>query len=198
MPRKYVKKRIYKKRRSYKKTIVKNPGSPNAVRYFKLKSVLIDVRTSILAGANPVINNDPTGYPEFSSIASLFDVYRVCAMKIQFFPYLPNNTSLTTSYAPFYVIYDLDTESPLTSSTDAIQYDRVKLKNLYRPWSFYTRIPKITVSGQHTSTVFQGGWIDCANPFTVGAIRTFSDNLNQSTTYGKILTTIYLKAKMRQ
>jgi len=197
MPRKYVKKRLYKKRRFYKKTIVKNPGSRNAVRYFKLKSVAVDLTSNSFGGFNSIIDNNPTGYQDFASVAQLFDVYRVCAMKIQFFPSFPNNTSTVTNYRPIYLVYDADTESALTNASTAIQYDNFKVKNLYRPWSFYTRIPKIANSALHTSTIFQGGFIDASDTMTVGAILTFAEGLNVSTNYGKILTTLYLKAKMR-
>jgi len=197
MPRRYVKRKTYKKRRVYKRRIPRNPGSANAVRYFKLKSLQINLTSDAIGRINPVIDNNILGYPEHEHIAQLFDVYRVCAMKIQFFPYMPNNVSTFTNYKPIFISYDIDTFQALVSANDALQYDRFKAKNLYRPWSFYTRVPKITNSLNNSAQIFQGGYIDIANPISVGCILTFADGLSVSTQYGKILTTIYLKAKLR-
>lgn len=195
--RKYVKRKNYKKRKYSKKYIPRNPGSTNAVRYFKLKSDSIVFTSNLLGLVNPVVDNNPNGYPEWTSVASLFDVYKVCAMKIKYFPFAPNDTTATYFYHPMYIVYDPDTTAVLNNSEEAIQYDRCKGVNLYRPFTFYTRVPKVASTGTSTK-VFQGGWLDCASPVSVGAIRTIAENLTHSKEYGRILATIYLKAKLRQ
>lgn len=195
--RKYAKRKNTKKIKYSKKYIPRNPGGPNAVRYFKLKSAAVTFTSNLLGVVSPVIDNNPNGYPEWSSVASLFDVYRVCAMKIKYFPFLPNDNSSSITYHPMYIVYDPDTTSSLTDSNEAIQYDRLKSVNLYRPFSFYTRVPRVSNTGTSTK-VFQGGWLDCASPVSIGSIRCIAESLTHSTQYGRVLATVYLKAKLRQ
>lgn len=166
-------------------------------RFFKIR---LELAVSTNAGGIMTLaaTNNPSGASDWSSISALFDAYKVAAMKIKYIPSLPNDTSVTTGYAPFYMIADADSSTtPLASTTDAIQYENMQVKNMYRPWSFYYKFPKRTAVATG-ATVLQGGYQDIAAVGASGGLYGYGLGFDASTTYGQAIVTYYITVTNRR
>lgn len=71
----------------------------NGKRFFKLKGAF-GLSSDVSGTINMSVTDDVSGLGDWSSIAALFDTYKVCALKVKFFPQLPNDPSGTTGYFP--------------------------------------------------------------------------------------------------
>lgn len=85
---------------------------------------------------------------------------------------------------------------PSTTITDLIQYENLKIKNLYKPWTVYYKFPKVMATG--SNVVLRGGYQDCGSPIGIGVVGVYTDSVSLSQTYGTIISTIYLVAKNRR
>lgn len=179
----------YGRKGFWKRKQMKNTGQ-TAKRFFKLKRVY---PLSTSAGLITFTDNprNPSSAQDWSSVAALFDSYRVCAVKYKFIPSRPNDTTLTTAYEPLYAAWDSDGTGP-TSINAAMQYENLKIKNLSMPWSIYQYIGKIVTSGEST------GYASTASPITTGEMVFLASGLNSSATYGQLIQTYYLAVKDRK
>lgn len=169
----------------------------NGKRFFKLRRI-VSVDSS--AGGVLQVNatNDPSTFEDWTNVAALFDTYRVCAIKIKFIPSLPNDTSLSTGFFPLYVVGDSNSSSsPLTSDNVAIQYENMKVMNMYRPWKYYYYVPKQT-AGASGVIYQQGGYRDMLDTTATAAVYSYGTGFDASTNYGKAILTHYITAKNRK
>lgn len=165
---------------------------------FYLRQVLILSTNAGGVMANTISNNVAT-IPEFSDIQALFDSYKVTGVKLHYQPHLPNDTSVTTGYTPLYIVNDPDSPSALLGSVaQAIEYDSLKVRNLFRPWKVYYKYPKITQVPSGSAIVLSNGWLDIDNPIGTSSVATYADGLDISTTYGELIITYYVKCKNRK
>lgn len=190
-----------------------NPRS--IIRYKRKKvggqvfAILHDQEISTTAGGqlqanfsiNPTkaVNNAGT-YTDFTSLAFLFQNYRVFKIKVTFTPKIPNDTGVTTFYQPCYVAWDAD-DGPtdyLTSRTDAISYPGVRMKNLYKPWSVTYSVSQNGV-GSSENVVFykDGNYFKSDNPGNKGVLKMYADGLDSSTIYGTFTSKLYLRMRNR-
>lgn len=133
---------------------------------------------------------------DWTSVISLYDQYRVCAIKVRYTPDLPNDTSVTTSFKPVYIVTDFDSTAAINNYNTLSQYEMMKVKNLFQPWSYYIKLPKSQTAG--TIAVGSFGWHDMAAPDNIGTVQIFAQNLDASTTYGRFTVTYYVKTKNRR
>lgn len=131
-------------------------------------------------------------YQDWSSFSALYDQYRVRAFKLEYFPSLPNDTSTTTGYRPIFLAYDRDSETAITGLTDAATITGRRIKNMYQSWNCYWKLSKGSSSAPLT-----GGWKDCAVPLGTGAVKSYCNGLDASTTYGIFVLTCYVQFKNR-
>lgn len=150
-------------------------------------------------GVDVCINTDVTDFQDWTNVATLFDSYKICALKIKFNPAFPNNLTATTAYAPVYLAGDPDVTNAtgLGSVNTIIQYENCKVHNLYRPWSYYYKLPKVMSTGT-SSVMLQGGYFPSANPAIVGGIYIYTEGLSISSTYGSIMVTAYMVCRNRK
>lgn len=168
----------------------------NAKRYFKLKAVF--TLTSTAGGTYAgVFTDNPSGMQDWTPFQSLFDSYRVHAIKIRFIPAFPNNLSATTAYRPVYIVGDNDDVGALASVNLALQYDSVKVKNLNMPWTYYFKWSKITSSAAAT-VMTRVGYLTTATPQANRAVKFYADNLTASVNYGDLVVTMYVSGVDRQ
>lgn len=194
--RRRYKRRTYRRKWSRKNVTrrFKNDGK----RFFKLTTSDEVVSTAGGQIAN-VYTDNPNGYNDWTQIASLFDSYRVCAIKIKYIPNKPNDESNVTTYQPLYIVQDRDSTTLPSTVNDMIQYENLKVKNLYRPWTYYRKFAKQTSTGVTGQVMLAGGYKDCGQPTGSQAIFIVSEpGLQTSTTYGRWITTLYLTAKNRR
>lgn len=135
---------------------------------------------------------------DWANLITLYDQYRVFAVKITFTPDLPNDTSTVTSYRPCYIYVDYDSTTVQTTTAATIQYENCKVRNLYRPFTIYRKIPK-SLNPTTAGNIVQFGWMDVAAPQPVGHIGlTVTAGVDLSTTYGQFLVTYYVAFKNRR
>lgn len=142
-------------------------------------------------------SDNPSSLRDWSSFATLYDEYKVKAIKIQYYPYLPNDTSTVTGFLPLYSVYDDNTATnPLTAVNDAIEYENCKQYNMYRPWKRYQRM--IPLAANATTVVRAGGWVPTASPAASQCVAFYGEGYDISTSYGSIVVTMYIKFRSRK
>lgn len=197
----YRRRRRFKRRGYWKRKQRRYSGKgQRGVRFFKIRKVQT-VSSDALGAISIFSNNGPhTGFQDWANIVTLFDSYRVPAMKVKYIPQLPNDASTLTGYHPLYVIGDVDsTVAHITSVNDAIQYENMRVKNMYMPWKYYFKCPKLGGVGSTAAVKTQaGGWIDIATPFGNSSIEGYGTGFDTSQQYGTLVWTLYLMAKDRR
>lgn len=172
--------------------------SGDGKRFFKLTTT--DAVTSTAGGI--ILNtytDNPTGYSDFTNLQTLFDSYRVCAIKIRFIPTRPNDESNLTTYAAAYIVHDPDSTTPPATTAEMVEYENVKIKNLYSQWSYYRKFRRTTSTGVAGQVVLAGGYKDMGLPTGTQAVFIRTDTgLLTSTVYGRYITTLYITCKNRR
>lgn len=187
-------KRTYRKRWSRKR---KPTGSgESGKRFFKLRGAF-----ALSADAGGTISlsvtDDPSGLGDWSNIAALFDVYKVCAIKVKFIPQLPNDTGTTTGFYPFYLIGDVNTATnPISSITVACQYENMRAKNMYMPWKYYWKCPKQSSTG--ADIVLANGYRPTSSTTATMGVFGWGQGFDISQQYGSYIVTHYIVAKARR
>lgn len=175
-------------------------GIDKRIVSMKLKTVA-NITTSAGGLIQFTYPNDPTIFSEFSALAGLYDSYKYYAIKIQYFPHLPNDTSTVTGFTPIYFVMDPDSPSlVLATVAAAVEYGTMKAKNLYRPFTVFYRFPKVTQSPGSTYVTLSNGYQDIngAGSVDTSCVSAYASGLDISTTYGEIIITGYLRFKNRR
>lgn len=198
----FRRRKTFRKKRAFRKKFLKKRSSrkgQTAARMFKLR-VTATLSSDVGGDISGILSDNPSGANDWVSCGNLFDSYRVCAMKIKYIPSFPNDTNAVAGYAPLYVVYDADHQAqPLASVNDAVQYENLKVMNMYRPWSYYVRIPKFnSISGASAVTIQSGGYIDIGAVTAVSCIAYYGTGFKASLDYGTLVYTFYLKFKNRR
>lgn len=165
-------------------------------RFFKLKSAF-GLSANVGGEINMAVTDNPSAFGDWSSIAALFDTYKVAAIKVKFIPQLPNDTSTTTGFFPLYVVGDPnDSTIPINSITSACQYENMKTMNMYRPWKYYYKVPtKSSISGD---TVLTGGYRPTASTSGTCGVYGWGGGFDVSQQYGSYVVTLYIVCKERR
>jgi hypothetical protein len=169
-----------------------------SVHFFKIRYV--NPVTSDSGGQIQAwLNDDVSGYQDWSSLAALFDSYRVYALKLQYVPDLPNDTSTVTGYKPLYVVHDVDSANvPSLTVNVAIQYENCKIYNMYRPWEHKVILAEQTSSGVASQGMLPGGFKDIATTTASQCVTWTGTGFDVSTDYGTIVSTAYVMCKNRR
>lgn len=195
-------------RRKWKRSTIVRRG-----RYFNETGLLqtkLRYQTPFQSDAGGTVQNylnmtDPTKVlngsgtvGDWTSFSALYDSYRIRGISVKYIPDFPNDTSVTTGFAPVYIVYDPD-GAPAFTVADFIQYENMKFKNLYKPWKYYHGVTKmINPSAQTTPTDLKGGWMDIAGPQSTSYVNWYAQGLDVSTIYGELLITYYVQFKTRR
>jgi len=185
-------------KKSGKNKMSMGPYAQNAIRKFRLHQTV--QATSDVSGQlalNYSVRN-PSGAQDYSSIADLFDEYRVVGYQIQFFTYYPNGSSSTINYDGLMIAFDSDdsaTTAP-TSFAGVLGYENLKAYPLYKDWKH-----KIKSIPHYISTTATGaaspGWnrvgFECDN----GRLLCYTSSLDSSTAYGRFLITFDVEFRTR-
>lgn len=197
----YSRKRTYGKRKTgwWKRKSKKYTGE-KGIRFFKLRATIAvdsDAGGVISGGAN----NSPSGYQDWTSISNLFDSYRACGIAVKYIPDKPNDLSATTGYKPLYVVGDPNSPTqPLTSTNTAIQYENMKVVNMYRPWKYWYKFPKVASVPLENNIILQGGFQSSsgANTNAFGGVWWYGTGYDVSDNYGTMIVTLYMMARDRR
>lgn len=181
------------KKRPYK--VYKSP-------YYRPQLYKIRLTTGISSDGggdiSAAVTDNPNLYQDWTSLGSLFDSYKVRGMKIQWVPNIPEGADPTStiSYKPLYVYYDPDSTTTVGTVAEAIQYNNMKVKNIYSQWSYYTKVPTRAADG--TSKILAGGFVDAGSVNAFSAIHIIGNSFSASSAYGVLIATLYLEMKYRR
>lgn len=144
-------------------------------------------------------DDNPGNATDWTSFASLYDQYRILAMKVNFYPSRPNDESATTTFAPMYVIYDPDSTGAGPATADiALQVEGCKVRDMNKPFSFYTKIRKQMSVQSGAVTISMGGWRDIGSVGATGGIKLLATGLNSASLYGTIVSKFYIQFRHRR
>lgn len=198
MPYRRTYRRKYTPKRRYwrKKYSRKRP-------YYNMRGkVYVKLRVTATVSSNPggqiIINytNNPSSLQDWTSISNLYDEYCVKAMAFKFIPFLPNDTSTTTGFFPLYSVIDQNSGSGILGSiNDAIQYENMRVFNMYRPWKLYRRFSKVT---GNSITIVNNGYMPTASPTATAVCSFYGEGFDISQSYGTIIVTAYITARNRK
>lgn len=188
------------RRRMYRKKWSRSNGAKNRDGRSLVKLRVVTTVSSDAGGQiSSWLNDDVSGYQDWTSFAAVYDSFRVCALKLKFVPDLPNDTSTITGYKPLYVVHDVDQSNiPTLTVNDAIQYENCQIKNMYRPWAYFRRFRKQTTGGVASQVIMAGGYKDVALTTASQCIQYIGTGFDISTTYGTIISTAYVSFKNRR
>lgn len=201
----YYRKRAYVKRsykpkskgsgRAYRKKYSKRrtPGTgQNGKRFFKVKLSAAITST----GAGVIVGNrtdDPTGFSDFSTMCGLFEEYRVCAIKLKYVPYAPNDAAATRPFPPLFIVWDQDNTTNLASVSEALDYENCRSWDLSKMNKMYVRIPRRSI-GSNISI----GYTPTSTPAAYGAFKFYGGTYALTLQYGLLITTMYVTMKQRE
>lgn len=123
---------------------------------------------------------DPSGAPNWASLANVYDEYRVLAAAIHYLPANGYNKIVATQSCanPIFVVLDRDSATALTTVSGATSYDSVRMFDLERPFKFNI----FRMSGSN-----EAKFISTAAAATIGAYLLVSVGNTASLTYGTVL-----------
>lgn len=168
------------------------------LRFFKLRQVVTLASSAGVIDSTTSFNNDPSLAQDWGALTTLFDSYKVSAMKIKYQPVAPNDEYATRINNPLYVVADCDTPTnPITSANVAIQYENCKMMDSVKPWSYYYKYPKQTSSANNL-VILAGGYRDIAVTTASAGIFVWGNGLTTAVTYGIVIVTYYIACKNRR
>ena len=199
-------------------------------RFFKLRYAR-DVVATVIQPSAPAswtaysknyIQDDPVTVPamvDWTSLSQLFDMYRICAMKLKFIPaanFAPIMNAV--GYSPVYVWHDPNTPSDpfpsdagLLDVNDILAHENCRTKNIFRPWSYYRKMQRNIPPASLAEAVNLKGYLptrNAANASTQIIAFQWQATMQQATSdawpltttqvLGTLIVTKYMVLKGRQ
>jgi len=175
-----------------------NKFGQNAIRYYKLHQTTTITSDAANTIAYSFSVRDPSGAVDYSSIAALFDEYKVIGYKLQFFPYYPNGSTLTVNYDALAIAFDSDdaVSTAPSSLATVIGYENFKAFPIWKHWTHRVKsIPEYVASNSDGQA--SPGWnrvgFECQN----GRLLIYATGLEASTTYGRFFITYEIAFRTR-
>lgn len=152
---------------------------------------------------NVVQSDSPVGFVDWTNLQTLFDYYRVCAVKLKWIPSANVNTFPAAAsgpkFAPIYIVHDPNSVTAiLSTSTVAIGYENMRVKNMWNPWSYYKKfVRNIRVAGTGSQTI--RGYQPTSNPQATQTIQLLFENLGTTSSgqVGTIIISLYIVCRNR-
>ncbi len=132
---------------------------------------------------------NPSTYSEWSSVAALFDEFRVITGKFHFTPTNRYNRASTDVVRAVDVVFDNDSAPTLASYNDAAEYANVKQEGQSDPYVYAFRRPNITPSAY---------WTDVSSPAnSLGSVALYSAGNTNSIALGIYMMEIFVEFRGR-
>ena len=131
---------------------------------------------------------------------NLFDEYRICAMKLKFFPNVTANATITQFYVPIFVANDVNSTSlVVVTAANTLDYENCKVFNVQRPWKYYRKMQKNIAYTTTANSIPVKGYIptDSARPTQSFQILFNSPTALTAGNYGTFVLTYYVVARSR-
>jgi len=141
--------------------------------------------TDVSGQLSTIFANNPTGYANWTSLAAVFDEYRVLGMDLTFEPYQFNGALITQ--APIVAVNDYDSSAALSGYVLAAQYSSYEEHAGGRAWT-----KRILMSGAENAA-----FLGTASPTSTFWIKIWSAGNSVSTNIGRysLKTVIQFRGK---
>lgn len=157
-------------------------------------------------------NNTPgTADPALPRYSALYDLGKVCAIKLHYTPYSQASAESAVAFPPLWAC--LNPDDPLTQGTpigyaQASDYAFPRQCDMAKPWKVYYKLRRF-VGGYVDQTVapppvvvYPGGYYNTAGANTCPGFASIylisdSNQMTSAITYGKLIITYYMKFKDR-
>lgn len=200
--RKYTRRpvRTYRRKRYVRKMKISRPvgSGEDGKRFFKLRHVVNLQAHTVLEP--DIFDDNPLTYPEFGSIATLFDKYRVNAMSIKYVPIVTANSSTATAaFTPGYILHDENHASvSIATSNQFMEYENCKVVNLQRPWKYYRKMKRNIPMEGTGNNLDTKGYQPSSHPVPTQCFAFFQSGfVDDGVQYGTIIVSLYLTATAR-
>lgn len=165
---------------------IKTPKSSDNRSTYLINLMTSSSITSTGGGViNNVLDNNPSGFGDWSSAAQLFDEYRVLGITVTFMPVNPYNTTRTTR--PLISVVDRDSSGLIGSLAAALNYESARNHDLTKTFTVTAR-----ASGPGNMS-----WVTTASPTATFWVKFYSESLTASTEYGLTKQTILVEFRGR-
>jgi hypothetical protein len=132
---------------------------------------------------------NPSTYSEWTSVAALFDEFRVLHGTFHFTPTNRYNRASTDVVRAVDVVFDNDNAPTLASYNDAAEYANVKQEGQSDPYKYHFVRPDITASAY---------WVDVSSPASsAGAVALYSAGNTNSIALGIYMMEIFVEMRQR-
>lgn len=141
----------------------------------------------------------------WTSYDTLFNSYRVKAIRIRYIPYLFQEPVATTAFRPLGLTVrpNENDASNLATLNDVVNEDHYKLYDLRKPFTLYRKVwtPGVMTDASDAAVhISKGGWMQPTDPPVKGTPVAYfvAEGLSNSKTYGKVIVTYFLQFKDRK
>lgn len=154
----------YRKRRT-------NAGSK--IYYYKRLTAALNGGTCTVPSVSPLLlalNFSLNDLPSFGEFVSLYDMYKIKAVKVSFYPTMTQNVStgaVNNVYASarFFSAIDYNDGSAPTTVDEVRQYSNCKYSSQVRPHVRFIRNPKIAISNTYSFSPWLSTAVSTENYF---------------------------------
>lgn len=212
MKRRYSRRPAFKRnfrRRTARRRLRKRLNRPYRVHYFRFRTT-----TPKPGGTTPAqisFSDNPNGIPDFTSIQSLYRLYRVNGIRIQYEPAFNMNDMIPVDQGEtlrrWYIIkqddFLSDPSFPFTPA-NFLNHESMRSKPIHTAWSTYFRMSKIMPTNavsMNMANLSKGPWFSTNTPVDTQRIQLCMSGapLNVGTVFlGNFVLTYYLAAKFRR
>ncbi len=155
---------------------------------YEHRLTLVQTVSGGVTGINYQLALDPSAFQDWTSLAALYDEFRVLGGKVT---YSPINIFINANL-PMYCIFDNDSTPAIASDNEATSYPNCRVHNSITPFVYPFKRPETI-----TSPVL---WRDCATPNTsVGSITFFqTTGFTGAINVGQTMTEILVQFRGRR
>jgi len=172
-------------------SLYRDPTANSLAGHFRLP-YQVTISSDGVNRINTVYNNTSvSSYGDWSSLAAIYDEYRILAIDLSVACTAPNTSNLSNWIA---VCYDNDDATALTTVAQVMEYDN------------HIIFPAIWSSGEKRSKFFYIpnspsspiSWYDIAAVSQVGSVKFYGDSLTASVPYLNITLNYYVEFRGRR
>ncbi len=148
-----------------------------------------------LSTSDPELAGNGSGtYNDWANLEALYDSYRVDSLSLNYSPYYPHGGTAARSQAPCFVVQDNDDVTAPGSIDELLQYDKVAIRPLDKPWSLFYKVPRMA-SNQNPV-----GWLNIGNAGSqnFSCVKLYASGLTVSTSYGRMVLTMRITCRGRR
>lgn len=212
MRRRYTRRPAFKRnfrRRTARRRLRKRLNRPYRIHYFRFRTTV--AKPGGTTGNVISFSDNPNGISDFVSIQSLYRLYRVNGIRIQYEPAFNMNDMIPVDQGEalrrWYLVKQDDFLSDILfpmNPENMLNHESMRSKPIHTAWSTYFRMSKIlptNVSTMNMANLTKGPWFSTNTPVDTQRIQCVMSGppVNIGTLLmGNFVLTYYIAAKLRR